>query len=136
MLWKRNDRWRNRLCYRRRGSGRNRRRLAGDRFIALNRWGAGEERPRQHREEYAAYHRFAAICHAPWLLISAGLMRGRKLTSYHSIRDDIRNAGGNWVNQEVVEDDNWVTSRQPSDIPAFNEALLDLFARTAAEAHR
>ncbi len=77
----------------------------------------------------------AAICHAPWLLISAGLVRGRTLTSYHTIRDDIRNAGGNWVNQEMVEDDNWVTSRQPSDLPAFNRAMLDLFARCAAGVH-
>ncbi|MCE5266362.1 MAG: type 1 glutamine amidotransferase [Planctomycetaceae bacterium] len=73
----------------------------------------------------------AAICHAPWLLISAGLVQGRKLTSYHTIQDDIRNAGGIWLNQEVVEDDNWVTSRQPSDIPAFNRAMIDLFARSA-----
>jgi protease I len=78
----------------------------------------------------------AAICHAPWLLISAGLVRGRRLTGYHTIRDDIRNAGGNWSNQEVVEDDNWVTSRQPSDIPAFNRAMLDLFARSTAGVRR
>jgi protease I len=77
----------------------------------------------------------AAICHAPWLLISAGLVRGRTVTSYHTIRDDIRNAGGNWVNQEVVEDDNWVTSRQPGDIPAFNRAMLELFARSTAGVH-
>ncbi len=77
----------------------------------------------------------AAICHAPWLLISAGLVRGRNLTSYHTIRDDIRNAGGNWVNREVVEDDNWVTSRQPSDLPKFNRAMLDLFARSRATVH-
>jgi protease I len=76
----------------------------------------------------------AAICHAPWELISAGLVRGRTLTSYHTIRDDVRNAGGNWLDQEVVEDDNWVTSRQPSDLPAFNRAMLDLFARTPAAA--
>src|SRR5262249_36896192 len=57
-----------------------------------------------------------AICHAPWELISAGLVEGRKLTSYKTIQDDVRNAGGEWVDQEVVEDDNWVTSRQPADI--------------------
>ncbi|MEN6452265.1 MAG: type 1 glutamine amidotransferase domain-containing protein [Thermoguttaceae bacterium] len=73
----------------------------------------------------------AAICHAPWLLISAGLMQGRKVTSYHTIQDDVRNAGGIWLNQEVVEDDNWVTSRQPSDLPAYNRAMIDLFARSA-----
>jgi protease I len=71
---------------------------------------------------------FAAICHAPWELISAGLVRGRTLTSYHTIQDDVRNAGGNWVDKEVVEDGNWVTSRQPKDIPAFNKAMLKLFA--------
>lgn len=74
----------------------------------------------------------AAICHAPWLLISAGLVRGRTLTSYRTIRDDIQNAGGKWLDQEVVEDDNWVTSRQPSDIPAFNRAMLNLFAGSLA----
>lgn len=79
---------------------------------------------------------FAAICHAPWELISAGLVRGKRLTSYHTIRDDIRNAGGDWVDQEVVVDGNWVTSRQPSDIPAFNEAMLDLFARIPIPARR
>jgi len=76
----------------------------------------------------------AAICHAPWELISAELVRGRTLTSYHTIRDDIINAGGIWFDQEVVEDGNWVTSRQPSDIPAFNEAMLRLFANSLAHA--
>ena len=75
---------------------------------------------------------FAAICHAPWELVSAGLVRGRTLTSYHTIQDDIRNAGGNWVDKEVAEDDNWVTSRSPKDIPAFNKAMLKLFAGALA----
>jgi protease I len=70
----------------------------------------------------------AAICHAPWELISAGLVRGRKLTAYHTIRDDIQNAGGVFLDQEVVVDRNWVTSRQPSDLPAFNREMLNLFA--------
>ena len=74
----------------------------------------------------------AAICHAPWELISAGLVRGRTLTSYHTIRDDITNAGGTWLDREVVEDRNWVTSRQPSDLPAFNAAMLRLFASRLA----
>jgi protease I len=78
----------------------------------------------------------AAICHAPWELISAGLVRGRTLTSYHAIRDDIVNAGGNWVDREVVEDGNWVTSRQPSDLPAFNVAMLRLFAESLTPAGR
>lgn len=72
---------------------------------------------------------FAVICHAPWLLVSAGLVKGRTLTSYNTIQDDIRNAGGNWQDQEVVRDGNWVTSRQPKDIPAFNKAMLELFAQ-------
>jgi protease I len=71
---------------------------------------------------------FAVICHAPWELISAGLVRGRTLTSYHTIQDDVRNAGGNWLDREVVEDGNWVTSRQPSDLPAFNRAMIKLFS--------
>jgi protease I len=74
----------------------------------------------------------AAICHAPWELISAGLVRGRTLTGYYTIQDDVRNAGGNWVDQEVAVDDNWVTSRQPADIPAFNQAILKLFASSSA----
>src|ERR1700733_10657880 len=69
----------------------------------------------------------AVICHAPWLLVSAGLVKGRKLTSYHTIQDDIRNAGGEWTDSEVVVDGNWITSRQPSDIPVFNEAIKSLF---------
>jgi protease I len=78
----------------------------------------------------------AVICHAPWTLISADLVRGRTLTSYHTIQDDVRNAGGNWVDREVVEDGNWVTSRQPSDLPAFNQAMLKLFSGALAHAGR
>ena len=69
----------------------------------------------------------AVICHAPWLLVSADLVDGRTITSYHTIQDDIRNAGGNWVDKEVVRDENWVSSRQPSDIPAFNREMIKLF---------
>jgi protease I len=78
----------------------------------------------------------AVICHAPWELVSAGLVRGRTLTSYHTIQDDIRNAGGHWVDREVVEDGNWVSSRQPADLPAFNRAMLRLFARSLTSSHR
>jgi protease I len=78
----------------------------------------------------------AALCHAPWELVSAGLVRGRTLTSYHTTQDDIRNAGGNWVDRELVEDGNWVTSRQPSDIPAFNRGMIALFSRARAAAHQ
>jgi protease I len=70
----------------------------------------------------------AVICHAPWELISAGIARGHKMTSYHTIKDDIRNAGTDWVDQEVVVDGSLVTSRQPSDIPAFNREMVRLFA--------
>ncbi len=70
----------------------------------------------------------AVICHAPWLLISAGCVRGRTMTSYHTIQDDLRNAGANWQDEEVVRDRNWVSSRQPSDIPAFNREMIRLFS--------
>lgn len=71
----------------------------------------------------------SVICHASWELVSAGLVRGRTLTSYHTIQDDIRNAGGNWVDQETVEDRNWISSRSPNDLPAFNHAMINLFNR-------
>lgn len=71
----------------------------------------------------------AAICHAPWILISAGLARGRTLTSYASIQDDLKNAGAHWVDSEVVCDENWVTSRHPGDLPAFNRETMSLFSR-------
>ena len=70
----------------------------------------------------------AVICHGPWLLVSAGLVRGRTMTSYHTIQDDLRNAGAEWQDRELVEDRNWVSSRSPKDLPAFNKALLRVFA--------
>ena len=70
----------------------------------------------------------AFICHAPWLLVSAGLVRGRTLTSYQTIQDDIRNAGATWVDQEMVRDRNWVSSRSPQDLEAFNTAMVSLFS--------
>lgn len=73
----------------------------------------------------------AAICHGPWLLVSANLVRGRTLTSYYTIQDDIRNAGGIWIDQEVVEDANWITSRGPDDLPAFIRTILRRFAAEA-----
>lgn len=80
----------------------------------------------------------AVICHAPWLLISANCVRGRSMTSYHTIQDDLRNAGANWRDEEVVRDGNWVSSRQPADIPAFNRTMIELFAekRRAADKTR
>lgn len=78
----------------------------------------------------AAGKPIAVICHGPWLLVSAGLAKGRRMTSYHTIQDDLRNAGVNWVDQEYVRDRNWVSSRQPSDIPAFNREMISLFAES------
>jgi len=76
----------------------------------------------------------AAICHAPWMLVEAGVVRGRTLTSVPSIKTDVKNAGGNWVDQEVVLDGSVVTSRSPADIPAFNEQMLEEFAKTPVRA--
>jgi protease I len=70
----------------------------------------------------------AVICHGPWLLASAGLVRGRGLTSYHTIQDDMKNAGALWQDSETVRDRNWVSSRRPKDIPAFNRAAVELMA--------
>jgi protease I len=76
----------------------------------------------------------AAICHAPWMLVEADVVRGRKLTSFHSIKTDVKNAGGNWVDEEVVLDGGVVTSRSPDDIPAFNKQVIEEFARTPVRA--
>ncbi len=66
----------------------------------------------------------AAICHAPWTLVEAGVLSGRTLTSWPSLRTDITNAGATWVDQQLVQDGNLITSRNPDDLPAFNKALL------------
>src|SRR3546814_10404 len=71
----------------------------------------------------------AAICHAPWLLVEARVVKGHRLTSWPSLKTDVRNAGGDWVDEEVVVDHQLVTSRKPDDIPAFNEAMIGLFAQ-------
>jgi protease I len=71
----------------------------------------------------------AAICHAPWTLAEADVVRGRRMTSWPSLQTDLRNAGAEWVDEEVVVDGNLVTSRKPDDLPAFNDALVELFAR-------
>jgi protease I len=73
----------------------------------------------------------AAICHGPWTLVEADLVRGRKLTSYPSIKTDIENAGGEWVDEEVVVDQGLVTSRNPDDLPAFNAKAVEEFAEGA-----
>lgn len=69
----------------------------------------------------------AAICHAPWLLVEADVVRDRTVTSWPSLRTDLKNAGAKWVNREVVEDNRLVTSRKPDDIPAFNKKFIELF---------
>jgi protease I len=95
------------------------------------------------RDFFEAGKPVAAICHAPWVLVEAGVVRGRKLTSWPTLQTDIRNAGGEWVNEEVVVDRGLVTSRKPDDIPAFNEKMIEEFAegvhaeqREAAKAAR
>jgi protease I len=70
----------------------------------------------------------AVICHGPWMLVEAGVVRGRKVTSWPSLQTDIRNAGGNWVDEEVVVDNGLVTSRKPDDLPAFNKKMIEEFA--------
>lgn len=70
----------------------------------------------------------AAICHGPWMLVEADVVRGRTVTSYHSIRTDVKNAGATWVDQEVVADHGLVTSRKPDDIPAFNRKMIEEIA--------
>ncbi|RKO20215.1 type 1 glutamine amidotransferase [Pseudarthrobacter phenanthrenivorans] len=67
----------------------------------------------------------ASICHGPWLLIDAGVIRGRSVTSYHTLRTDLENAGASWSDQEVVVDQGLVTSRNPHDLPAFNSKLVE-----------
>ena len=69
----------------------------------------------------------AAICHGPWVLIDAGVVRGRMLTSWPAIKTDVKNAGGKWINEEVVVDNGLVTSRKPDDIPAFNKKMIEEF---------
>jgi protease I len=76
----------------------------------------------------------AAICHGPWTLIEAGVVKGRILTSWPSLKTDIKNAGGNWVDQEVSVDGNLITSRNPKDIPAFNREIKKLFAAAQSRA--
>jgi protease I len=71
----------------------------------------------------------ASICHGPWTVIEAGAARGRRMTSWPSLKTDLRNAGAEWVDQEAVTDRGLVTSRKPDDIPVFNQAMIDLFSQ-------
>jgi protease I len=74
----------------------------------------------------------AVICHGPWTIIEAGAARGRRIASWPSLKTDLRNAGAEWVDQQVVVDGNLVSSRKPDDIPAFNEEMIRLFSRARA----
>ncbi len=86
------------------------------------------------RAFYDAGKPIAAICHGPWLLIDAGIARGARLTSWPSLKTDLRNAGAQWVDQTVVDDNGLVTSRKPDDIPAFNQKMIEEFAKGKREA--
>jgi protease I len=77
----------------------------------------------------------AAICHAPWTLIEADVVRGRRMTSFGSLATDLRNAGAEWVDEEVVVDDGIITSRTPDDLPAFCRTLVEEFAKDITPAH-
>ena len=76
----------------------------------------------------------AVICHGPWTLVEADVVRGRTITSWPSVKTDIKNAGGNWVDEEVVVDDNLISSRKPDDLPAFCQTFVDEFAKTPIRA--
>lgn len=78
----------------------------------------------------------AAICHGPWTLIEAGGVKGKRMTSYSSIQTDLKNAGAEWVDQETVRDGALLTSRNPNDIPAFNEAMISLFSDSFSKGAR
>jgi len=80
------------------------------------------------KDFFAAGKPVAAICHGPWTLIEAGVVNGRTLTSYPSMQNDLKNAGANWVDQEVVVDRGLVTSRRPRDLEAFNRKMVEEFA--------
>ena len=86
------------------------------------------------RAFFAAGKPVAAICHAPWTLVEADVVRGRTLTSWPSLQTDLRNAGATWVDEEVVVDEGLVTSRKPGDLPAFNARMVEAFATEHARA--
>lgn len=77
----------------------------------------------------------AAICHGPWTIIEAGAARGRQIASWPSLKTDLRNAGAEWIDEQVVRDGNLVSSRKPDDIPAFNESMIELFSQSRGKAH-
>ena len=93
-----------------------------------------ERAPAIVREFLDAGKPVAAICHAPWLLIEAGVVKGKRMTSWPSVRTDLKNAGADVVDQEVVIDGQLITSRKPDDIPAFNKAIAQALTHELAEA--
>lgn len=78
----------------------------------------------------------AVICHGGWLLVSAGLVRGHKMTSWPTLQDDLRNAGAQWEDCEVLRDHNWVSSRKPDDIPAFNREFISLLGESSKQSRK
>ncbi len=78
----------------------------------------------------------AVICHGPWTIVEAGEANGRRITSWPSVKTDLRNAGANWVDEEMVRDGNLVSSRKPDDIPAFNRGMIELFQERAGQSRR
>ena len=88
------------------------------------------------RNFFEAGKPIAAICHGPWMLVEANVVSGHTITSWPSLKTDIRNAGGNWVDQEVVTDAGIVTSRKPDDIPAFNREMIEEFSEGIHQGRR
>jgi protease I len=95
-----------------------------------------DEAVRFVREFFRSGKPMGVICHAPWMLVEADVVRGRTLTSFWSIKTDVQNAGGEWLDEEVVLDGNLVTSRYPEDLPVFNERLVELIERAPVGALR
>lgn len=96
--------------------------------VGADRLRANEEAVDLLAEFFDASKPAGVICHGPWTLVEAGIVEGRTLTSYPSLQTDVRNAGGDWVDEEVVTDGNLVTSRKPDDLDAFCSAVVDAFA--------
>lgn len=86
------------------------------------------------RKFVAAGKPVAAICHGPWLLVEAGVVKGKTVTSWPSLKTDLRNAGAEWVDQEVVRDGQFITSRKPDDIPAFSRTIIDTLTAAGSRA--
>ena len=82
------------------------------------------------REAHQKGKVIAAICHAGWMLVSAGILKGKKVTGFFAIKDDLMNAGGNYMDEEVVRDGNLITSRKPDDLPAFCREMIDALSKS------